>query len=102
MQSRIDRDLVLSVLRMAIWRGEPTKPVLIRSDQGCEFFIKDWQAFLKESDPAGSMSCRGNCHGNLVAEGFFRLLKRERIRRGTYNTRESRAGRCVWLHQDVL
>lgn len=34
------------------------------------------------------MNRRGNCHDNTVAESFFSLLKRERIRRGTYKTRE--------------
>ena len=34
------------------------------------------------------MSRRGNCHDNVVAESFFQLLKRERIRRKTYNTRD--------------
>ena len=34
------------------------------------------------------MSRRGNCHDNAVAESFFNLLKRERIRRRTYRTRE--------------
>ena len=34
------------------------------------------------------MSRRGNCHDNAVAESFFHLLKRERIRRRTYRTRK--------------
>lgn len=34
------------------------------------------------------MSRRGNCHDNAVAGSFFKLLKRERILRRTYNTRE--------------
>ena len=34
------------------------------------------------------MSRRGNCHDSAVAESFFQLLKRERIRRKTYGTRE--------------
>ncbi|MDP7419973.1 MAG: IS3 family transposase, partial [Gammaproteobacteria bacterium] len=36
----------------------------------------------------GSMSRRGNCHDNAVAESFFQLLKRERIKRHVYSTRE--------------
>lgn len=35
------------------------------------------------------MSRRGNCHDNAVAESFFQLLKRERIRRRTYSTRDA-------------
>lgn len=34
------------------------------------------------------MSRRGNCHDNAVAESFFQLLKRERIKRKTYSTRQ--------------
>lgn len=34
------------------------------------------------------MSRRGNCHDNAVAESFFNLLKRERIRDSAYRTRE--------------
>ena len=34
------------------------------------------------------MSRRGNCHDNAVAESFFQLLKRERIKRKIYNTRQ--------------
>jgi putative transposase len=34
------------------------------------------------------MSRRGNCHDNAVAESFFQLLKRERIRRQAYLTRD--------------
>ena len=33
------------------------------------------------------MSRRGNCHDNAVAESFFQLLKRERIKRKTYSNR---------------
>jgi putative transposase len=36
----------------------------------------------------GLLSRRGNCHDNAVAESFFNLLKRERIRRKTYRTRQ--------------
>ena len=38
------------------------------------------------------MSRRGNCHDNAVAESFFQLLKRERIRRRTYLTRDDARG----------
>ena len=34
------------------------------------------------------MSRRGNCHDNAVAESFFQLLKRERVRRKVYATRD--------------
>jgi putative transposase len=42
---------------------------------------------LRHHNLEHSMSRRGNCHDNAVAESFFNLLKRERIRRTTYRTR---------------
>ena len=44
--------------------------------------------FLQQHNLDASMSRRGNCHDNAVAESFFQLLKRERIRRKTYATRD--------------
>lgn len=87
MQSRQTTDVVLQALLMAIWRRKPRDKVLIRSDQGSQFTSMDWAAFLRAHKLEHSMSRRGNCHDNAVAESFFNLLKRERIRRQTYRTR---------------
>jgi putative transposase len=88
MQPRIDRELALSALLMAVWRRRPANEVMVHSDQGSQFASYDWQDFLKEHGLVPSMSRRGNCHDNAVAESFFQLLKRERIRRKIYTTRE--------------
>jgi len=88
MQSRMQMDLVLSSLLMAIWRRKPSSTVIIHSDQGSQFTGHEWQSFLKQHDLEASMSRRGNCYDNAVAESFFHLLKTERIRRKTYATRE--------------
>lgn len=61
---------------------------MIHSDQGSQFSSSDWQSFLKANNVISSMSRRGNCHDNAVAESFFQLLKRERIRRKIYATRD--------------
>ncbi|MDF1857095.1 IS3 family transposase, partial [Pseudooceanicola sp.] len=50
---------------------------------------KDWQSFLSKHNLDARMNCRGNCYDNAVAERFFQLLKRERIRRRTYLTRDA-------------
>lgn len=88
MQPRIDGELVLNALLMAVWRRRPSNEVLVHSDQGSQFTGYDWLDFLKAHGLRPSMSRRGNCHDNAVAESFFQLLKRERIRRRTYATRE--------------
>ena len=87
MQSRQTTDVVLQALLMAVWRRKPKSRVLIHSDQGSQFTSMDWTAFLRAHNLEHSMSRRGNCHDNAVAESFFNLLKRERIRRRTYKTR---------------
>ena len=88
MQSRMHMDLVLSALLMAVWRRKPTSRVIVHSDQGSQFTSHEWQLFLKQHNLEASMSRRGNCYDNAVAESFFQLLKRERVRRKTYQTRQ--------------
>jgi len=86
-QGRQTTDVVLQALLMAVWRRKPRAKVLIHSDQGSQFTSKDWASFLKHHNLEPSMSRRGNCHDNAVAESFFNLLKRERVRRKVYRTR---------------
>jgi putative transposase len=88
MQSRQTTDVVLQALLMAVWRRKPKDKVLIHSDQGAQFTSMDWASFLKHHNLVHSMSRRGNCHDNAVAESFFNLLKRERIRRRVYRSRD--------------
>lgn len=89
MQPKIHTDLVLKALLMAVWRRKPENEVLVHSDQGTQYTSSDWQTFLKEHNLVCSMSRRGNCYDNAVAESFFQLLKRERIKRKTYKDREA-------------
>ncbi|MCG7532725.1 IS3 family transposase [Psychrobium sp. MM17-31] len=88
MQSMMHTDLVLSALLAAVWRRKPKQTVIIHSDQGSQFTGYDWQRFAAEHNLSLSMSRRGNCHDNAVAESFFQLLKRERIKRRKYKSRE--------------
>ncbi|WP_085940843.1 IS3 family transposase, partial [Vreelandella boliviensis] len=89
MKSRMTTELVLDALLSAVWRRKPQGTVMVHSDQGSQFSSGDWQSFLKANHLVGSMSRRGNCHDNAVAESFFQLLKRERIKRQIYSTREA-------------
>ena len=87
MQSRQTTSVVLQALLAAVWRLKPKNRVLVHSDQGSQFTSMEWASFLKHHNLEPSMSRRGNCHDNAVAESFFNLLKRERIRRKVYRTR---------------
>ena len=70
-----------------IWRRKPRSEVLIHSDQGAEYCSDDWLRFCRPHGLTPSMSRRGNCHANAVAESFFSSLKKERIGRKIYGTR---------------
>ena len=88
-QSRMTTDLALQALLMAVWRRKPAGTVTVHSDQGAQFTSREWQTFLRQHDLEPSMSRRGDCHDNAVAESFFQLSIRERIRRNTYPTRDA-------------
>jgi putative transposase len=62
--------------------------VLRPSLESAQFTSIDWASFLRHHNLEHSMSRRGNCHDNAVAESFFNLLKRERVRRRIYKTRD--------------
>ncbi|HHQ4556166.1 TPA: IS3 family transposase, partial [Aeromonas veronii] len=53
-----------------------------------QFTGGEWQDVLKAHNLSCCISRRGNCHYNAVAESFFQLLKRERIKRRIYPTRD--------------
>lgn len=88
MKSRMTRDLVLDAILMAVWRRKPKTEVLVHSDQGCQYGSDDWHRFCREHGLRPSMSRRGNCWDNAVAESFFGSLKKERVRRRIYRTRD--------------
>lgn len=88
MQPTMHVDIVLKALLMAVWRRKPINKVLVHSDQGSQYTSSDWQKFLRHHNLTGSMSRRGNCYDNAVAESFFQLLKRERVKRRIYKNRE--------------
>jgi putative transposase len=89
MSDRINTDLALDAVIMACWRRNPDDNVVVHSDQGCQYTSYDWRSMLKANNLTASMSRKGNCWDNACAESFFGLLKRERIRRKIYATREN-------------
>ncbi len=82
----IHRGLVLDAVMMAVKRRRPNRTI-IHSDQGCQYGSDDWRRFCKKNRLEASMSRRGNCWDNAVAESFFASLKKERIKKRIYNSR---------------
>ncbi|MDV5321056.1 IS3 family transposase [Enterobacter roggenkampii] len=88
MKPTLSRELTLDALMMAVWRRKPDGEVIVHSDQGSQYGSDDWQRFCRANNLAPSMSRRGNCWDNAVAESFFSSLKKERIRKRIYKTRD--------------
>jgi putative transposase len=88
MKATLATELALDALTMAVWRRRPRQPVIIHSDQGSQFGSDDFMRWCADNRLIPSMSRRGNCYDNAVAESFFSSLKKERIRRRIYASRQ--------------
>jgi putative transposase len=87
MSHRQDSHLVLQAVLMALWQREDNAPVILHSDRGTQFTSAEYQQFLAGHNLVCSMSAVGSCADNAAAEGFFGMLKRERVNRRRYLTR---------------
>ena len=82
----IRKELVLDAVLMAIRRRRPRKTI-IHSDQGSQYGSDGWQRFCRTNHLIPSMSRRGNCWDNAVAESFFSSLKKEQFKKKIYKNR---------------
>lgn len=85
-RSTMHKELVLDAVMKAIKTRRP-KNTIIHSDQGSQYGSDDWRRFCRSNKLEPSMSRRGNCWDNAVAESFFSSLKKERIKKRIYNNR---------------
>jgi putative transposase len=88
MKPTLAKELVLDAILMAVWRRKPTRKVIVHSDQGSRYGSDDWLRFCREHNLQPSMSRRGNCWDNAVAESFSSGLKKERVKKCIYKTRD--------------
>ncbi len=88
MQPRLERQLVLAALRMALAQRRPTGPLLHHSDRGSQYASGDYQACLVAAGIQCSMSRRGDCFDNAPVESFFGTLKTELVDQQVFATRK--------------
>lgn len=81
-------ELVTDALMMAYSRRRPHKGFMHHSDQGVQYASIQYQRALQAKKAVVSMSRRGNCWDNAVAERFFGILKTECVAEKKYRTRE--------------
>jgi transposase InsO family protein len=87
MSERIDRALVLDALRAAVGRRAPNLGLVHHSDRGSQYASNDYQDALENLGVVCSMSRKGNCWDNAVAESFFATLKTELVYTRRFATR---------------
>ncbi len=87
-RATIHRELVLDAVLKAVRSRRPRR-ALIHSDQGTQYGSDAWRRLCKSHHLEPSMSRRGNCWDNAVAESFFSSLKKERIKKHIYKDRDA-------------
>ena len=84
---RLSAELTCSALRMALTTRAVRRGVVFHTDRGAEFASREFSALVCEYQLKRSMSRKGNCWDNAVAESFFSTLKVENTHRHRYRTR---------------
>ena len=87
MSSRMKAALACDALHMAIWQRRPKAGLIVHSDRGSQYASEAYRHLLKAHQLVGSMSRKGNCWDNAVAESFFGSLKQERVQWRHYQSR---------------
>jgi len=87
MSERIDTELVLKALAMALLHRSPPPNLLFHSDRGVQYASADYRHALSQAGLIASMSRKGNCYDNAAIESFWSTLKLELIYRRSFDTR---------------
>jgi len=101
MSDRITQDIVINAFLMAVWRRKPEAGLIFHSDRGSQYAANDFRGLLDQHGFIQSMSGKGNCYDNAVAESFFHTLKTEVIYHEKYLTRDQ-ARQSVFEYIEVF
>jgi putative transposase len=88
MSDHIDTQLVTKALAMALGRRQPPAGLIHHSDRGAQYACHAYRRLLADHGVQCSMSGKGECLDNAVAERFLGSLKRERTSHRYYTTRQ--------------
>ena len=88
MSNQIDKQLALDALEMAILARSPQSSILHHTDQGSIYASDEYIAKLASNRMIQSMSRKGDCYDNAVAESFFSTLKNELVVGKIFESRE--------------
>jgi transposase InsO family protein len=88
MRDSLEAELALSALRMAVETRRPAPGLIHHSDRGVQYACEAYRRLLTQHGLEASMSRRGDCWDNAVAESFFATLELELIARSQWRTRK--------------
>lgn len=97
---RCNSELCIAALRMALKLRRPAPGTLHHSDQGTTYTAREYQQILDEAQMRISLSRRGDCYDNAVAESFFATLKRELFKGQRPESREQAQAMIEWFIND--
>jgi len=88
MDSRMKAQLANNAMLMAIWKRKPAKGLIFHSDRGSQYASESYRKTLSTHGVLSSMSRKGDCWDNAVAESFFHTLKTELVHHCDFKTRD--------------
>ena len=88
MRDTMEVELVLSALRMARDARHPAPGLIFHSDRGSQYASGEYREALDQYGMIASMSGKGNCYDNAVAESFFATLEFELLMKHDWHTRD--------------
>ena len=101
MGAKNDTALVQDALTMAIWRRGKVNDIIVHSDQGSTYASGSYRQQLLANNLHCSMSRKGECLDNAVAESFFGTLKNELVYHEDYKTR-AQAKQSIFKYIEVF
>ena len=88
MANHMRAELVNQALSMALYQRQPAAGLIMHTDRGSQYGADSYRQLLRQHGIEPSMSRKGNCWDNAVAESFFHTLKTELTYLEEYDTHE--------------
>ncbi len=101
MSESMNRAFVIKAIKQAITNRNPEEGLIFHSDRGSQYASEEVKRLLKSRKIIQSMSGKGNCYDNAVAESFFHSLKTELIFQKTFSSREE-AKNCIFQYIEIF
>jgi putative transposase len=89
MSERIDTALAMNALNMALTTRNPRRGLIHHTDRGCQYASHEYRRQLRGIGAECSMSRKGDCWDNAVAESFFASLRKELTNRVVFLSRDA-------------